>query len=300
MDIDQLNVAYGIAGQLKFVSGQGGLPLISIQNQNASALISLHGGQVLSYKPNDANADLLFLSKKSCYADGKAIRGGIPVCWPWFGPDPKGLQRPNHGFVRNHPWSVLTTTGSETETRVRLQFLEHYKKEKTWKQPFALTLEITIGKTLSLNLMTRNTGTKAFSITQAFHSYFQIGNIDQIQVLGLEACDYYDKLDQGTQKPQTGAVTVAEEVDRIYTDVKNPIVINDPVYNRQIQISSPGNETVVVWNPWIKTSKKITDLKNQDYQHFVCVETGNIAFDLILIPPGEEHQLATHFSILKL
>lgn len=299
MDINQLNSEFGIAGRLKFIEGNGGLPLIAINNQCASALISLHGGQVLSFKLIEQTEDLLFLSGKSLYADEKAIRGGIPVCWPWFGPDPKGLQRPNHGFVRSHSWTVLNTATTDTETKVSLQFLESYKKEKTWKQPFTLTLEITVGKSLGLKLMTRNTGDKAFSITQAFHSYFYVGDIDKVEVLGLAGYEYFDKLDQGTQKQQIDAVIVEEEVDRIYTDVKNDVIINDRSLNRRIEISSPGNETIVVWNPWLNGSKKIADLNEQDYRHFVCVETGNIAFDLIQIPPDEEYSLVTTFNILR-
>lgn len=300
MDLKQLNNDYGVADQLQFVTGEGGLPYIVIRNQSASALISLHGGQILSYKPVDEEADLLFLSEKSNYSDGKAIRGGIPVCWPWFGPDPKGLQRPNHGFVRNHLWTVSNTTITDTETKVSLQFFENYKKEKTWKQPFALTLEITVGKSLSLKLITRNTGGKTFSITQAFHSYFYVGDIAQVQVNGLEGGEYFDKLDQGTQKSQMRPLTISEEVDRIYTEVKDSVVINDPATQRKIQISSPGNETVVVWNPWIKGSEKITDLTHNDFKHFVCVETGNIAFDLISVPPEVEYTLYTNFKILPI
>jgi glucose-6-phosphate 1-epimerase len=298
MNIGQLNIDYGIAGQIKFIEGEGGLPFINISNQSATALVSLHGGQILSYKPIEEEADLLFLSSKSSYSDGKAIRGGVPVCWPWFGPDPKGLQRPNHGFVRNHLWTVLKTSSSDAETKVSLQFLESYKKEKTWRQPFALTLEITIGASLGLKLITRNTGDKAFSITQAFHSYFHVGDVDQVYVSGLDGCDYFDKLDQGTEKSQVGALTPLEEIDRIYTDVKNDLIINDPVFKRRIQVSSPNNETVVVWNPWVKESKKIADLKNKAYKNFICVETGNIAFDLIQIPPDSEHSLHTTFKIL--
>jgi glucose-6-phosphate 1-epimerase len=299
VDIKQLNSEYGIADQLKFIEGEGGLPLIVVSNQRASALISLHGGQILSFKPTGETEDLLFLSSKSLYADGKAIRGGIPVCWPWFGPDPKGLQRPNHGFVRSHSWTVLNTAATDTETKVSLQFLESYKKEKTWKQPFTLTLEITAGKSLNLKLITLNTGDKAFSITQAFHSYFYVGDIDKVEVLGLAGYEYFDKLDQGTQKRQADAVIVEEEVDRIYTDVKNDVTINDRSLNRRIEISSPGNETIVVWNPWLNGSKKIADLNEQDYKQFICVETGNIAFDLIQISPGEEYGLETSFKILR-
>lgn len=298
MDIGQLNIDYGIADQLKFVAGNGGLPFIAIRNQSATALISLHGGQILSFKPIHENVDMLFLSSKSLYEDGKAIRGGIPVCWPWFGPDPKGLQRPNHGFVRTHLWKVLSTTSTDTETKVSLQFIESQKKEKTWKKPFTLKLEFTIGDTLSLELITHNTGDNPFSITQAFHTYFHVGDINQVQVLGLDGCDYFDKLDQGKEKTQTGTVSIAEEVDRIYMNVNNLLTVSDPVFKRRIEIASQNCKTGVVWNPWQKTSRKMVDLGNQDYKHFVCVETGNIAFDLIQILPGEEHRLFTNFKIL--
>lgn len=298
MDIVHLNINYGIGEQLKFVKGKGGFPFISIKNQSATALISLHGGQILSFKPIEVEEDLFFLSSKSYYSDGKAIRGGVPVCWPWFGPDPKGLQRPNHGFVRSHLWTIVSTATTDTETKVSLQFLERYKKEKTWRQPFALTLEITIGTTLGLKLITHNTGDKPFSITQAFHSYFHVGDIDQVQVSGLEGRNYFDKLDQGTEKSQASTLTPSEEIDRIYTDVKNELIINDPVFKRKIQISSPNNETVVVWNPGQKTSRTIADLKNKAYKQFICVETGNIAFDLIHVPADGEHSFLTTFEIL--
>lgn len=299
MAIDQLNIDYGIDGQLKFVTGSGGLPFIKIHNQSAAALISLHGGQILSFRPHGADADLLFLSKKSIYGEGKAIRGGVPVCWPWFGPDPKGLQRPNHGFVRQHLWQVTSTDVTDNETKLSLQFIESQKKERTWRKPFLLSLEFTIGQTLTLKLNTYNTGDSPFTITQAFHSYFRVGDINQVQVLGLEGCNYFDKLDQGREKTQSGNVTIAEEVDRIYENVEHRLVLIDKSLKRKIEINSQNCKTGVVWNPWQKTSKKMADLGNQDYKHFVCVETGNIAFDLITIPPSGNHSLLSSFRIMQ-
>jgi len=296
MNIERLNANFGIQDQVNFETGNGGLPFIHVQNQSASALISLYGGQILSFKPVDEKADMLFLSKKSFYGDGKAIRGGIPVCWPWFGPDPKGLQRPNHGFVRNHLWEVTGTLTTETETKISLQFTESLKHEKTWKQPFTLTLQFSIAKTLVIKLVTENTGEKPFSITQAFHTYFSIGDINQVQVLGLEGCTYFDKLDQGKEKMQTDIVTITDEIDRIYEDIDNHLVLNDPANNRRIEIASENCRTGVVWNPW---QKAMVDLEEQDYQCFVCVETGNIAFDLVQIPPGGKNSLITSYKIIR-
>lgn len=300
VDIEQLNSDFGRPSQLEFIEGEGGFPFISITNRQAKALISIYAGQVLSFQPVNEAEDLLFLSPQAVYAESKAIRGGIPVCWPWFGPDPKGLQRPNHGFVRNNYWLVVATeTLSDDETKVTLMFKESSKKERTWQKPFTLTLEITVGATLNLKLTTHNTGDNVFSITQAFHSYLRVGHIKHVQILGLEGCDYFDKLDQGIQKSQDGVVTVTEEVDRIYTDVENTLLIVDSALKRRIQITSTSNKTAVVWNPWLKTSKKMADLGNTDYKHFICVEAGNIAFDLIQILPGDQYSLSANFNILR-
>ena len=241
MNIEQLNSAYGIAGQLKFIEGEGDFPFILISNRSATALISLYAGQVLSFQPADEHEDLLFLSQKAYYDEGKAIRGGIPVCWPWFGADSRDLQHPNHGFVRNSLWTVLGTEAvTDLETKVKLGLIESSKNEELWQQAFALELNISVGNTLTLELITRNTGNEVFSITQAFHTYFQVGNIKQVKVLGLENTRYFDKLDAGTQKPQIGAVTVSEEVDRIYTDVKNELIIDDPAFDRRIRQLPPA------------------------------------------------------------
>jgi glucose-6-phosphate 1-epimerase len=299
MEIQQLNSDFGIAGQLDIFPGQGGFPMIKISNGSAKALISVYGGQVLSFQPHDQVEDVLFLSQQSEYVAGKAIRGGIPVCWPWFGPDPKGLQRPNHGFVRNQFWQIANTEAiNGAETKVSLMFNETFKQENTWRQPFMLMLDITIGTSLQLKLTTFNTGDKPFSITQAFHCYFRVGDIKRVKVFGLEGCDYFDKLDQGSQKTQHGAVSVSREVDQVYIDAVKKLQILDPVLKRRIHISSPNTSTAVVWNPWSKTSMKMPDLANLDYQKFICVEAGNIAFDLIKIQPGSQFSLEANYSLL--
>ncbi len=300
MDIEQLNIEYGITGQLKFIKGRGGFPFIVISNRSATALISVYAAQVLSFQPTEEYEDLLFLSQKSYYDEGKAIRGGIPVCWPWFGSDPVDVKRPNHGFVRNGFWTVSGTDASTNfETKIKFRFPETVQSKSCWQHAFALELEISVGNTLTLELITLNTGNQCFSITQAFHAYFNVGNISQVQVFGLEDTQYLDKLDGGTQKHQIGAVTVFEEVDRIYKGVKNELIIDDSAFNRRIRITSSSNKTAVVWNPWTTSSAKMADLENDDYQHFVCVEAGNLVTDAVEIRPGSQYSLLTNFKILR-
>lgn len=301
MNIEQLNADYGIADQLQFSLGKGDLPVIKIHNAHAQAEISVYGGQVLSYRPTSAPADLMFLSDKAYYQAGKAIKGGTPICWPWFGPDPEGLGRASHGFVRNRLWAVQSTfTTPSQETKVKLGLVDTPETREIWPHAFELFIEFTIGSTLKIELVTRNTGDQPFSITQALHTYFQVGDIAPIQVQGLENAAYIDKVDGGTQKQQSGQITIAEEVDRIYLDVSPKLAIEDPALNRRIEITASGSHTAVVWNPWIDNAAKMADLKDDDYQKFVCVETANAANEVIEVQPGTAYSLSADYRIAPL
>lgn len=298
MDIEQLNKNHAIAGQLEFIEGKGGLPMIQINCAKAKALISLYAGQVLSFLPADETADLMFLSEKAYYQTGKAIKGGTPICWPWFGPDPQELGRPGHGFVRNRMWNIISTgvtTNGEVVVILGLEATADTKR--IWSSSFILTQEITIGDALNLELITKNTGTEPFTITQAFHTYLNIGDINQTKVVGLEGCQYIDKVDNSIKKQQSGAVTVNGEVDRIYLDVKNTQIIEDSALKRRIRITSKGNATAVVWNPWEKIAAEMADLENDDFKRFICVETTNAAEDIVTVAPNSSCRLGANYCI---
>ncbi len=298
MKIEQLNADYAIAGQLKFIEGKGGFPFIEISNAKASALISVYAGQVLSFRPAGTVDDLMFLSEKAYYQPGKAIKGGAPICWPWFGADPQGLGRPAHGFVRNRLWTVVATgTTADGDTRVTLGLIDTPETRAIWPQSFTLALEITVGNSLNLELVTGNTGTQTFSITQAFHTYFKVGDISQTSVLGLEGTDYIDKTDNSAQKYQTGAVTINTEVDRIYLGVQGELVIADAALKRRIRIASRGSKTAVMWNPWVKISAEMGDLQDDDYRRLLCVETTNAATDVVEIAPNSEFRLVANYRV---
>jgi glucose-6-phosphate 1-epimerase len=298
MNIDQLNAEFGIAGQLRFINGKGDLAMIAIDNDQASALISVYAGQLLSYRPAGEPYDLMFLSDKAYYQPGKAIKGGVPVCWPWFGADPEGLGRPAHGFVRNRPWQVLNTEAcADGATRVTLGLSDDADTRSLWPQAFDLSLTITVGTSLSLELATRNKGLHPFVISQALHTYFAVGDIGQTRVLGLADTNYLDKVDGGTIKTQSGAVTIDAEVDRIYTDVAPALVIEDDALERRIHIDFSGSETAVVWNPWAKIAAEMADLDDDDYRRFLCVETVNAADDVITVPDGEECRLVARYRV---
>ena len=298
MSIEQLNSTYGIAGQLKFVEGKGGFPIIKIENKTAKAEISVYSGQVLSFQPASEPEDLMFLSQKAYYQEGKAIKGGIPVCWPWFGSDPEGLGRSSHGFARNRLWKVWATEAMPNgEIKVRLGLVDSAETRKIWPHVFELAIEISVGTALNIELITHNTGEQAFSITQALHTYFKVGNINQVKVLGLENTKYLDKVDDFAQKTQQGVITISEEVDRIYTNVSPELTIDDAALDRRIIISSTGSQTAVVWNPWAEISAKMADLDDEDYQEFICVETVNAATEIVEIQPGSKYSLGANYRV---
>lgn len=298
MDIQQLNDRHGIADRIKIIEGAGGFPFVRIDTDKASGLISLYGGQVLSYQPANEAHNLMFLSNMAYYQDGKSIKGGVPVCWPWFGPDPERQGRPAHGFVRNRYWTLRHTEAVRNgDCRVTLGLTDTPETRAIWPHAFDLSLEVTVGATLNLELITRNTDSKVFSITQALHTYFCVGDIGRIVISGLEDTDYIDKVDNGLHKRQTGGITIAREVDRIYQNVAGELTIDDVTLARRIRITSGGSKTAVVWNPWEKIAAEMGDLKDDDYQRFVCVETANAAAEVVEIPPGSEYRLMANYRV---
>jgi len=300
MNVSELNNKYSIDEILDITEEHSGFPFIKIKNQYASAVISLYGGQVLSYAPCDTD-ELLFLSDKAFYETGKAIKGGVPICWPWFGGDPEGKGRPAHGFARNSLWRLESTEQIEGgETKVVISLLPNEVSNKLFPFEFKLSLTVVIGKELKLELTTQNIDDKLFDITQALHTYFSVKDIDDVEVLGLDGSSYLDKAKNNTgdeNRSQKGDVAFMGEVDRIYLDAPNDLKIQQKALKKITGIKSSNNKTAVIWNPWKELCEQSADLKEDDYKRFVCVETANAADDVIRIMPGEKFVLQAIYSI---
>ena len=303
MTIESMNMEYAIQNQLSFVGGKGDLPMIKIDNKHASALISLYAAQVLSYKPKSENgvseADLLFVSDMAYYQPGKAIKGGIPVCWPWFGNDPENSGRPAHGFARISMWYVESTaTINNGDTQLTLCLTDSEETQRLWPNAFKLRLTITVGKTLRLELQTHNTGKQALTITQALHTYFAVTDINQTRVIGMDRIFYIDKTSDSEQLvKQNGDVMIDQEVDRIYTNSPAELTLVDDNSKRQIQITTSGSKTSVIWNPWVEITASMADLQDSDYLHFLCVETANAATDIVSIAMAESFSISAEYTI---
>ena len=286
--------------QLRIENGTGDLPIIHLRNPHAVALISLYGAQILSYRPHDAAQDLMFLSEKALYQKGKAIRGGAPLCWPWFGADADNRGRPSHGFARTSLWQLTTAEiHLENTTRIVLELNDTADTRTLWPYRFKLELEIIIGAALELKLTTHNLNDHPLTISQAIHTYFAIGNIEQTSVHGLENCHYIDKSKLGNNSlhTQKGVITVEQEVDRIYLNTPNTVRIHDHQWQRNIIIQSIGSQSTVVWNPWIDIAASMADLNDNDYQRFICVETTNVESDIVKIAPQAIYGIKVKYSI---
>ena len=286
--IDSLNQQYGLTGALHFVQGRAGLPEAEIQTAQASARVALHGAQVLAWQPAGAQP-VIWVSKAAVFEPGLPVRGGVPVCWPWFGAR-EGL--PMHGFVRTRLWQVRATSmDAAGQVVLRLGLQDDADTRALWDHAFDLELVVTVGATLTMALITRNTGDRPLTITDALHTYFFVGDIHQTTVQGLDGCDYLDKVQNFDRAKQSGAVEFVGETDRIYVNTTADCVIDDRVQQRAIRVSKTGSSSTVVWNPW--REKTFADMAAGEYQQMLCVETCNAGPDQVTLAPGRSHTLGT-------
>jgi D-hexose-6-phosphate mutarotase len=302
-----LNERHGLADTLEFREGPGGLLFTEINNAQARASVCLQGGQVLLWQPHTQSNPVLWLSGAARYAAGNAIRGGIPVCWPWFGspaapPGGDAPAGPAHGFARTQSWRVDGTQAiGSGQTCLRLGLADNPATRALWPGAFALELQITIGDTLDLVLRTRNTGAAPMVITEALHTYFRIGDIASTSVEGLAGVAYFDAAEPAAgvregRRTQDGAVRFGGEVDRVY-DSGAPCWIDDLILQRRIHIAASGSASTVVWNPWDAKAQRLGDLGDGAWRQMVCVESGNARDRAVSVAPGASHELAVRYRV---
>ena len=268
-----------------------GFEYLEIKNDKASAKIALQGAHIFEYK-RDGEADILWLSEISDFEFGKAIRGGVPLCWPRFGNSDKNL--PQHGFARTALFELVSVEElNSNTTKVHLQLKDTEKSRKIWDYKFQLNFTITISDTLVMELKTINKDTKSFEITQALHTYFTVSNIGEVKIDGLDKKPYLDALNMKT-KIQDGKVNFDGEVDRVYQEVDSTITLEDK--NHKININNQGSKSVIVWNPWTYKCSKMSAMKDDAYKKFVCIESANAFEDFVSILPNNSHTLKTIIS----
>lgn len=288
---DLLN--FEIANHLTFTQ-QGDLTIAHISSEYGQLRVALQGAQVLDWLPVNQTKPVIWVSDAAVYQTGKGVRGGVPVCWPWFGAA-EGL--PAHGFVRTKSWSVEASGQQDRAIWLRLTIEDDEASRALWPHAFKLSLTVTMGESLDIVLQTENKGSEAFPITEALHTYFTVGDVEKAAVTGLSDCTYLDKV-QGMQAfTQAGDVTIAGEVDRVYINTRTDTSIIDPVLGRDIIIRKQNSTATVVWNPGAEKEKGFADMRSGDYKYMLCVESGTAGGDQVMVAPGEQHALMVQYAV---
>ncbi len=301
MDIDTLQARFGRPGRVAFEATDEGASLIAVTHPRGRARVSLKGAQVLSYVPAGGR-EMLWVSPLARMAGPDAMRGGIPVCWPWFAAHPAGGGKPMHGFVRTANWDVVET-GDAPEggaLRIVLGFSTSEAHQSLWPHRAKVTLTVEVGDRLTLALETTNTGATPFELTEALHTYFAVADVARTHVLGLEGVDYLDKVDGFVRKRQVGPVGSNAEVDRIYVGTTAATCIEDAGHGRRITISKGGSASTVVWNPARERGAGMPDVGSEAWRDFVCVETTNAGSDVVRLGPGASHTLSAVYETAPL
>ncbi|HRK30479.1 MAG TPA: D-hexose-6-phosphate mutarotase [Tepidisphaeraceae bacterium] len=280
MTIQALQERFGVPG-VTFKEGRGGLPLIAIENAAAVAEIYLLGA-TLTHFQRRGHEPVIFVSSEALFQEGKAIRGGVPICWPWFGPkwdDPKAGQ---HGLVRNKPWQMTSAIVVDSKTtRLRLD---------SQAGGLSVGLEVEVGLNLKLSLQTKNGSDAPARIEDALHTYLCVGDSRQVSIDGLAGATYIDKVAGGERKQQPSeAIRFTGETDRVYLHSESVCKLTDPVMRRCITVSKHGSRSTIIWNPWVDKSKSLVDFGDEEWQKMCCIETANAADNHLMLSPGQTH-----------
>ncbi|MEE2642564.1 MAG: D-hexose-6-phosphate mutarotase [Planctomycetota bacterium] len=285
--VDQLNQQFQSAS-VSFDLGRGSLTRCRVRNRWAEAEIYLHGAHLTHFRPHDQTS-WLWMSPLSEFDAKHPIRGGIPICWPWFGPHNHQPEFPQHGFARTSGWRVRAVLEMEGSTEILLGLTSSPQTAEFLDGEFDARCRISLGESLTVELGVTNTGDRPLvDVGCALHSYFRVSAIENVRLLGLQDRRYLDKL-TGEIASQSGELIFEKETDRVYLDGDTPLTLVDRERPMKFGISSTGSRSTVVWNPWVDKSKRMADFPDDGYREMVCVETANAWDDVRTIDPGKTH-----------
>ena len=276
-----------------------GLEYLEVQNTHAVAKIALQGGHVVWWRPKSSAQDVLWLSSNARYEKGRSIRGGVPICWPWFGQHPTDGTFCNHGFARVIPWRLAKSIQLKNgATKIILKMLPTKEATKQLTYNYELELTIVVGETLYLNLKTTNLSDNPFTTSEGYHTYFYVSDIENIKITGLENTVYTDKFDNFNRSIQKSSIRFDGAFDRVYSNTSNDCYIEDEKFNRVITVKKSNSNSTVVWTPWVEFAKNMGDMGSKDeWRRMVCVETANLHEHSVVIYPSLSHSIATEYSV---
>ncbi len=281
-----------IPGIASFRECSDGLIRLRITTALAEAELSLDGAHLTHFQPAGA-APVLFLSRASHFAPGRPIRGGVPICSPWFGPRAGQPEAPAHGFARIIRWDVDSLTADESGlVTAVLSLTSDEATRPLWPHEFTARLRVEIARHFTMRLDVENTGDTPFQFEEALHTYFTVSDVREISVTGLEGAGYLDKTD-GLRSKQLGSepLRIVSETDRVFPAADATCVIHDPGLKRRIIIEKSGSQTTVVWNPWIAKAAAMPDFGDDEWPRMLCIETANAAENAVTLASGATHRM---------
>jgi glucose-6-phosphate 1-epimerase len=288
--IDELNKRFAIADAASFEHGSGDLPRLVISTPAAEAHVYLSGAHVTHYQPR-GQEPVLYVSPNSAWQAGKAIRGGVPVIFPWFGSresDPSAM----HGFVRLQNWDVAEVKRDGDSVRAVFTIASSPATRAIWDFDFALKFIVSVGHELTMELEAHSPSSKPIEFEDALHTYYNVANVQNVSVTGLTGTQYLDKTrDMQLTRDDQNPLKLTGRVDRVYLDTPATCVITDPGFQRKIIVEKENSRSTVVWNPWHDMAKQMVDLKAEEWDNFLCVETCNVKSDSVKLAPGARHVL---------
>lgn len=295
IDIAALEARFGRPGAVRLAASPLGGPVVELEAGDATATVALQGAQVLAWRAG--GRDMIWCSTAARLDTGRSVRGGVPVCWPWFGPHPSDPAKPQHGFVRTRLWQPVASGAADGRAAVTLEYRTTPGDRPLWPHDARVELTVTIDRGLSLALATENLGSAACELTAALHTYFRVEDVSQVEVLGLDGREYLDKVESYARKRQAGPIGIAGEVDRIYLGDTAAIRLVEAAAERRLAITSRGSRSAVVWNPWVERTRQLGDMGGPEaYRQMLCIETANAAEDVVLIVPGGRHTLEARYE----
>ncbi len=279
--------------------GSGGLTRVVVDGRAATAEIYLHGAHVTRWRPTGGD-DVLFLSEHTRWLPSAPIRGGVPICFPWFGPKADAPQAPSHGFARVSEWTLEGAQEVGDDVVVTLSLTDsEATRASAWPHPFRATLRVTVGARLVLAFEVHNTGTTSVTIEEALHTYVAVADARSVVVRGLEDAGYLDKVTGGAEPvPATGEpVRFTGETDRIYLGPAGTVTVDDLAGGRRIRVRSEGSGTTVLWNPGTERAAALPDLGDDEWTRLVCVETSDVGPAAVTLDPGAAHRVTATLEV---
>ena len=296
MDLNQLTERFGLPGVLAFHATSGGLIYASVTTPHATATIYLQGAHLTAWQPA-GHAPVLFTSRRSEFVPGKAIRGGVPIVFPWFGARHDGKPGPSHGFARTQDWTLAFAALAGPDLHLTFTLSPTELSRSLGYDNFRVAYQFVLGRSLSLQLTVANDAAVPLLFEEALHTYYAVGDIRETTLDGLDGVTYLDKVEAFQAKVQRGPINFTGETDRVYLDTTAASVIHDAHGQRTITVSKVNSNTTVVWNPWDAAAARLPDLDPAEWREFLAVETANAARNSLTLAPGAAHTMQAHISV---